>query len=318
MSTINRFLADHWVDSSDDLCVVPARAQLLTTITKGSFTPPCILFTGPRSVGKTTFAVWMIRSNLCQSKPTLCGAQNRCASCRALQTGLHPDVLIITPEDDERSIGVEQSRRIVDFFSVRSWDGSHRWALIVGAELLTAEASTALLKLLEELGDHARIILTTPSPERLLSTVRSRVPCIRWLRSSDDQLKRWVQQHQLQSTSSQLVRARGCPGLIVTTLLGDHWPDPGTDLTIQVKQFSDILQSEDIQKNPQDAQLNVDEIISWYQLLLERVDLPTIHTIALSIRQLERTRALLSRHGPISTLLYDCSAQLQALAGNRT
>jgi pyruvate/2-oxoglutarate dehydrogenase complex dihydrolipoamide acyltransferase (E2) component len=95
-----------------------------------------------------------------------------CSSCRRVEAGLHPDFFPVEPEGLQ--IRIDRVREALAFSSGRPYESARRVARIARAELLGIEAENALLKSLEEPGEHFRWILTTTRPEALLTTIRSR------------------------------------------------------------------------------------------------------------------------------------------------
>jgi hypothetical protein len=95
-----------------------------------------------------------------------------CSSCRRVNAGLHPDFLSVEPEGVQ--IRVDRVREALAFAAGRPYESALRVVRIVRADLLGVEAENALLKSLEEPGERLRWILTTPRPEALLTTIRSR------------------------------------------------------------------------------------------------------------------------------------------------
>ena len=99
-----------------------------------------------------------------------------CAACRSSSHGVHPDVLVLPPEDD--TITIDQVRLLLDKLS-RAPLTPRRLVLLRRAETLGAPAANALLKSLEEPGQTTRIVLTTQWPGRMLPTIRSRCQLLR-------------------------------------------------------------------------------------------------------------------------------------------
>lgn len=77
------------------------------------------------------------------------------------------------------SIGIGQIRELEHNLSLKPYNSPAKAAIIHPAELLTIEAQNALLKTLEETGEHTIIILTAPQTDLLLPTVVSRCQIIK-------------------------------------------------------------------------------------------------------------------------------------------
>src|SRR3954468_20246121 len=83
--------------------------------------PPSLLFSGPEGVGKRLTAIALAQALNCVAarRPLLPGdgpvfdACGTCAVCTRIVRGVHPDVLVVAP-DDRGSIRIEQVRTIVE------------------------------------------------------------------------------------------------------------------------------------------------------------------------------------------------------------
>jgi len=127
------------------------------------------LFSGPRGTGKTSSARILAKALNCAS-PTdgePCGV---CESCVAVAAGTSLDVHEL---DAASNNGVEAMRDLVARASLGT---PGRWKVYIVDEvhMLSAAASNALLKTLEEPPGHVVFVLATTDPQKVLSTIRSR------------------------------------------------------------------------------------------------------------------------------------------------
>ncbi len=84
---------------------------------------------------------------------------------------------LITVEPDEKgTISIESIRDL--YTKTRAKQTSRQIILIDDADAMSVAAQNAFLKLLEEPTEHTSFLLTTHSPDRLLSTIKSRVQFI--------------------------------------------------------------------------------------------------------------------------------------------
>ncbi|MDA8168244.1 MAG: DNA polymerase III subunit delta' [Nitrospiraceae bacterium] len=102
-------------------------------------------------------------------------ACDNCASCKRIDSGIHPDVTLIGPE--KGVIKIEEIRNLEEKLSLRAFEGRFKVAVIDDAHQMKAEAANAFLKCLEEPPEGSVIILVSSNPERLPDTIRSR--CIK-------------------------------------------------------------------------------------------------------------------------------------------
>ena len=132
------------------------------------------LFSGPRGTGKTTTARLLAkalnctgdRSELPPGEPC-----NSCPSCVEITAGTSMDVVEL---DAASNRGVGEMRALLERVAYRSAGGARKVYIVDEVHMLTKEASTALLKTLEEPPDHVIFVLATTDPQMVLPTIRSR------------------------------------------------------------------------------------------------------------------------------------------------
>jgi DNA polymerase III delta prime subunit len=151
------------------------------------------LFSGAPGVGKKTFARRLAQSLLCEAPhETVLGYDGTCGSCKLFEAGdatRHPDflehtgALKIGDADSASGFYGEEglsARDIVRQLSLESYSGGMRVLLLGDIEFATHHAANALLKFFEEPPDDVVLLLTTPTPDRLLTTIRSRLVDVRF------------------------------------------------------------------------------------------------------------------------------------------
>lgn len=97
-----------------------------------------------------------------------------------MEHGTHPDFGVVRPEQDKRSITIDQIRRLQEHVSVASMCNCGKVVILEGVEWLRQEAANALLKTLEEPPPRTLLILVSPSHETLLPTIVSRCQIVRF------------------------------------------------------------------------------------------------------------------------------------------
>lgn len=139
------------------------------------------LLCGVEGVGKATFAYRAARRLLgaaADSERGPLGARRDDPVSRLISAQAHPDLLVlerlVEGGKTKKSISVDQSRELPEFFSKSPSQAQHRVAIIDAADDLNVNAANALLKVLEEPPERGVLFLVTHAPGRLLATIRSR------------------------------------------------------------------------------------------------------------------------------------------------
>lgn len=151
---------------------------LLQDALRRSRLPGAVLLTGPEGVGKRTLALATARALLCDTRSG--EACDACPPCNRTAKGLHPDLFVLEPEGaSTRSIKIEPVRDLVREIVARPFEGPARAFIVDDAHLMTEQAQNALLKSLEEPPATSHVVLVTPAPQALLTTIRSRCQTLR-------------------------------------------------------------------------------------------------------------------------------------------
>lgn len=127
------------------------------------------LFSGPRGTGKTTTARILAKVLNC-TNPSDGEPCCECDSCVAVEQGNSYDVFEL---DAASNNSVEDIRSLIDKVSLGT-PGRHKVYILDEVHMLSAGASAALLKVLEEPPEHVVFVLATTDPQKLKDTIRSR------------------------------------------------------------------------------------------------------------------------------------------------
>lgn len=170
--------------------------EILSAFNKGCM-PHGLIFSGPKGIGKSTFAFRLARFLLAQASGTDLAqasifedqtppkAENLTTSphhpaLRLMASGAHPDLLCIEPAYDavkdkfKDAISVADIRRIAPFLHMTASFGGWRVVIINDADSMNRNAQNALLKILEEPPANTVLMLITHRIGAMIPTIRSR------------------------------------------------------------------------------------------------------------------------------------------------
>ncbi|HTW38554.1 MAG TPA: DNA polymerase III subunit delta' [Steroidobacteraceae bacterium] len=140
--------------------------------------PHALLIHAAHGTGGDWLAGWVAQLVLCptaahgsQTADRPCG---RCASCRHVSQGQHPDLSWTRPLEDSQQIRIEQIRERCAELALTSHQGGYKVAIVDPADSLNRFAANALLKTLEEPPPRTLLVLVAAQPSRLPATLRSR------------------------------------------------------------------------------------------------------------------------------------------------
>ncbi|MBZ0157274.1 MAG: DNA polymerase III subunit delta' [Alphaproteobacteria bacterium] len=138
--------------------------------------PSAVLLSGDTGIGKMRTAVNYAKAVNCLS-PVEDDCCDHCPSCRKTDAGVHPDVILLLPEEGE--IKIDAIRRLEEVLSLRPFEGRRKVVIIDDADAMNLNAANAFLKTLEEPPSDSLILLIASNPDGLPDTIRSRCITIR-------------------------------------------------------------------------------------------------------------------------------------------
>jgi DNA polymerase-3 subunit delta' len=131
------------------------------------------LFWGNEGIGKQWVALQFAKTLNCVEGGVEQGdACDRCVSCKKIDDGLHPDVLVLEPEN--QTLKVDQVRQMQKDLAYRPHEGRRRVCVLAASDRMAPNMSNILLKTLEEPPLHTVIILLANNTRFLLPTILSR------------------------------------------------------------------------------------------------------------------------------------------------
>jgi len=141
--------------------------------------PNKILFSGPKGIGKATFAYHLINyifskdeeSNYDIDKLQINDSNK---SFKLILNQTHPNFHLIDLLDEKKIIEISQIRNMINYANKSAFNNKERIVLIDNAENLNLSSSNALLKIIEEPNDNVFFILIFDNNRKIIETIRSR------------------------------------------------------------------------------------------------------------------------------------------------
>jgi len=149
------------------------------------------LFLGNEGIGKKWVALQFAKALNCLEGGGEDGdACDRCLSCKKIENGLHPDVLVLEPEN--QTLKVNQVRQMQKDLAYRPYEGKRRVCILASADRMAPNMSNILLKTLEEPPLHTVLILLANHPRLLLPTILSRCQPVRFSTLPVPDVSKWL------------------------------------------------------------------------------------------------------------------------------
>ena len=238
---------------------------------------------GPRSIGKRTVATRLAQTLLCTSEPRAPGGCGKCLACRKIENGTHPDVRVVVRlmdqdrGDDRKFISIEQIREMQQDLALRPLEGAWRVVIVDDAADLSEHAEVALLKTLEEPPVHAVLLLLTPTPSRLLETIRSRLQPLPFRLVPAQEIADGLAARSLPDARTYAAAAAGRPGIAIAlasdeavraarrALEKEFYRLIGSGLT---DRFAWAVELADSERDPQKRNVLLESrLVDWSELL---------------------------------------------------
>jgi DNA polymerase-3 subunit delta' len=212
------------------------------------------LIKGPAGIGKINLALVFARRLLDEIDPATpvpsLGADAVAAAIedRHAPADHDPDLHWIFPEEEKRTIAVEQVRDTIEAIGLKGFRGRGKVVIVEPAEAMTVAAANALLKTLEEPTPRTFLLLVSHRPDRLLPTIRSRCQSLPVARPDPSSFAAWLGMDEGEA-AEVLALAGGAPLRALALLSKEN--------STLVKEFEDKLQR--VSRNGLDAQSVADE-----------------------------------------------------------
>ena len=141
--------------------------------------PNSILFSGPKGLGKSTFAYHIINYLLSKNEERKYSVKDFSIdetnlSYKLLTANVHPNFFLIENNLLEKDIKIEQVRSLSEFLNKSTYTRDLKIIMIDNAENLNLNSSNALLKAIEEPQNNTLFFIIYNSSMKILDTVKSR------------------------------------------------------------------------------------------------------------------------------------------------
>ena len=141
--------------------------------------PNALLFSGPKGIGKSTFAYHIINHILSKNENNKYSIENftiseENLSYKLIDSNTHPNFFLIENKISEREIKIEQIRKLHQFLHKSTYSRNLKIVMIDNAESFNLNSSNALLKELEEPKDNTFFFIVNDNTYKIPETVKSR------------------------------------------------------------------------------------------------------------------------------------------------
>ena len=141
--------------------------------------PNKIIFSGPKGIGKSTFAYHLLNYIFSKNEEFNYNLSNfeinsLNKSYNLVLNNSHPNFHLIDLADNKNVIEISQIREMINYANKSSFNNRERIILIDNSENLNLSSSNALLKIIEEPNENVFFILIFDNSRRLIETLKSR------------------------------------------------------------------------------------------------------------------------------------------------
>ncbi|MBM4236594.1 MAG: hypothetical protein FJ152_09025 [Firmicutes bacterium] len=244
------------------------RRLLTSTLESGKITH-AILLRGPAGSEKRSWGRQLAKTLLCQERTTTEPCL-KCQSCLSFDRDNNPGFTNLKP--DGKTLKTEQVKAIKESFYLT---GSIKICLIEEADKMTAEASSSLLKILEDPPAGLTFILLVEQPGQLPDTIVSRCQSYYLRPMPTEELARFLEQEKGMATEKAALVARISSGLLgyALELAADQ------SLDERIAEARTLAYNLAVGKNP------VHHLMGWAEQLALKEDLlPVLELLAMIYR----------------------------------
>lgn len=167
--------------------------------------PHAFLFCGIQGLGKRSLALAFIKTIFCTESSTTAQACGYCRHCHLFEAGSYPDYYLVQPEEEGKTIRIDQIRELNQLLNQTASMGTYKVALLTPAEALPIGAANALLKTLEEPSVGTIFILLSSQPHLLPATIRSRCQLVNFQPPPLTMAQQWLREQLSSGENCELL-----------------------------------------------------------------------------------------------------------------
>ena len=156
--------------------------------------PNRILFSGPKGIGKCTFAYHFINYVLSVNEDSPYDYKNKIIdsnnkSFNLIKNLSHPNFFLIDIKENKNFIDISQVRSMISYANKSNFNNNKRFILIDNLEYLNLSSANALLKIIEEPNENIYFILVHDSYKKIYETLKSRCLFFKFLLSHKESIQ---------------------------------------------------------------------------------------------------------------------------------
>ena len=151
------------------------KIQKLYDLARKKNIPHALLFESDSKEFSISVAINISKILMCRSSQDV--ACKKCDSCKKVLNKSHPDIEIIKPQNNQKTIGIQVIRLLKQNAYITPNESDYKIYIFPDASIITPQAQNAFLKILEEPPKSVIFIMVCPNRLKLLDTVVSRLTC---------------------------------------------------------------------------------------------------------------------------------------------
>lgn len=232
------------------------------------------IFDGIEGIGKKMVAATYAKTLQCLKQDVI--PCNECSSCKAFDSGNHPDVFFI--DTDKKSLGVDEVRdSIQKDIGTKPYKYKYKIYIVEKADRMTIQAQNSLLKTIEEPPAYGVIMLLSVNFKQFLPTILSRCSLIKLKPLKTQEIKDYFYNYSnINHTNLDLYAAfsGGSIGKVKKIIESEQFMDIREEVIKWTKEIQrgNLIKLFEIQKEMENYKEEIDIVLDlmyiWYRDIL--------------------------------------------------